>query len=337
MSTEHGTATPTPFADAGLPLPHTVTLPVLGIATRFATNDPAMLEIVDDAFGVWRELPPPEPRDGARSRVEVRIVVSGPRDADAGRGAAAIHHSMSDDLRFAARSADGSAETDPAPHLVVVRASAALVADRARFRTEMLEAAVLALLSCYDRHPVHAAAVAHRGHALLLAAPSGTGKSTLAYACHAHGLDLLGDDHVRVQLEPSPRVWGWPARVRLLAETAEHMGARYTPAHALDPKGKCVIDARVGMSASRLVADEAAVCVLSRDGGPLALAPLAPAETARALEDQLAPGFDRFPTRWPSVVRALSARGGWRLNLSHDPHEAVAVVRDLLSRRSRRA
>jgi hypothetical protein len=337
VSAEHGTATPAPYADAGLPLPYAVTLPVLGIATRFATNDRAMLEIVDEAFGVWRELPPPEPRDGARSQVEVRIVMSGPRDEDASRSAAAIHHSMSNDLRFVARCADGSAETDPARHLVVVRASAALAADRARFRTQMLEAAVLAVLSCYDRHPVHAAAVAHRGHALLLAAPSGTGKSTLAYACHAHGLDLLGDDHVRVQLEPSPRVWGWPARVRLLAETAARMGARYTPPHALDPKGKSVIDARAGMSASRLVADEAAVCVLSRDGGPLALEPLAPADIARAMEDQLAPGFDRFPARWPSVVRALSARGGWRLNLSHDPHEAVAVVRDLLSRQSRRA
>jgi hypothetical protein len=115
------------------------------------------------------------------------------------------------------------------------------------------------------------------------------------------------------------------------------MGARHTPAHALDPKGKSVIDVRAGMSASRLVADEAAVCVLSRDGGPLALEPLTPADTARALEDRIAPGFDRFPARWPSVVRALGARGGWRLNLSHDPHEAVAVVRDLLSQQSRRA
>jgi hypothetical protein len=115
------------------------------------------------------------------------------------------------------------------------------------------------------------------------------------------------------------------------------MGAVHGPAHALDPKGKSVIDARAGMRASRLVATEATVCVLSRDGGPLAIEPLAPAGVARALEEQLAPGFDRFPERWPSVVRALTARGGWRLNLSRDPHEAVPVVRDLLSRRSRRA
>ena len=323
--------------DGGVALPHAVTLPVLGVPTRFATNDRAMLELVEESFGVWRALEAHEWRDETARPVQVRIVVGADgEDVSADATGAPIRHHMSDDHRFVARSAYGVAESDPARRLVVVRASAALVADRARFRSDMLEAAVLAMLSCYDRHPVHAAAVAHGGHALLLAAPSGTGKSTLAYACHAHGLDLLGDDHVRVQLEPSLHVWGWPSRVRLLAETAERMGAAHEPAHALDPKGKSVIDAREGMRASRLVATEATVCVLSRDGGPLALEPLAPADVARALEEQLAPGFDRFPARWPSVVRALTARGGWRLNLARDPHEAVPVVRDLLSPPSRR-
>ena len=313
-------------------LPHAVTLPVLGIVTRFETDTAVVIDLVEDSFGVWRAL---EPRDGVdelHDPVRVRIVVTHDDGETADAEAAPIHHSMSDDLRFVARSVGSVAESDPERRLAVVRASAALVADRARFRSEMLEAVVLAMLSCYDRHPVHAAAVAHRGRALLLAASSGTGKSTLAYACHAAGLDLLGDDHVRVQLEPSMRVWGWPARVRLLAETAERLGVPHSTGQALDPKGKAVVDARAGMSASRLVADDATVCVLSRDGGPLALEPLSPADAARALEEQLAPGFDRFPARWPSVVRALTGRGGWRLNLSRDPLEAVPVVRDLLAR-----
>ena len=317
-------------------LPHTLTLPVLGIPTRFEADAPQVMEIVEEAFGVWCALEPREAIDETRDPVRVCIVVTEPRGDVVNAEAAIIQHSMSDDLRFVARSGDSVAESDPERRLAIVRASAALVADRARFRTEMLEAVVLAMLSCYDRHPVHAAAVAHRGHALLLAAPSGTGKSTLAYACHAAGLDLLGDDHVRVQLEPSMRIWGWPARVRLLAETAERMGVPHAPVHALDPKRKAVVDASAGVSASRLVADDATVCVLSRDGGPLALEPLSPAEVARALEEQLAPGFDRFPARWPSVVRALTARGGWRLNLSRDAHEAVPIVRDLLARYLRR-
>jgi hypothetical protein len=313
-------------------LVHERTLPVLGLPTRFATNEPAMLEIVDEAFGVWRALAAHDVLDADAGRVVQVSIAVVPDDDDApGAGSAVTVHEMSDDLRFVARLAGSTAESDPVNRVGTIRASRALVADRERFRTELLEAVVLALLSCYDRHPVHAAAVAHRGHALLLAAPSGTGKSTLAYACHAAGLDLLGDDHVRVQLAPSLRVWGWPGRVRLLAETAAQAGIAHPAMRLMNGKLKAVVDAREGVTAGRLVANEATVCVLSRDGGSVSLEPLAPDALARALEVQLAPGFDRFAARWPRVLGALTERGGWRLNLSHDPREALPVVRELLA------
>ena len=317
-------------------LPHEVTLPVLGLPTRFATNEPAMLEIVDEAFGVWRALAPHDVLDAETGRVaQVRVIVV-PDSGDAPDAkSAAITHETSDGLHFVARSAGSVAECDPAQRVATIRATSALVADREHFRTEMLEAVVLALLSCSDRHPVHAAAVAHRGHALLLAAPSGTGKSTLAYACHAAGLDLLGDDHVRVQHAPSLRVWGWPARVRLLAAEAARIGVPYAPVRAANGKVKTVIDASRGVTAGRLVATDATVCVLARDGDDsVSLEPLAPDVLARALEEQLAPGLDRFPARWPRVVGALTGRGGWRLNLSNDVRDAVPLVRELLAVRS---
>ena len=56
MTAQKLSASCAPHGDVDLPLPYAVTLPVLGIATRFATNDRAMLEIVDEAFGVWRAL-----------------------------------------------------------------------------------------------------------------------------------------------------------------------------------------------------------------------------------------------------------------------------------------
>lgn len=314
-------------------LPYVVTLPVMGLATRFSTNEPAALALVDEAFGVWRALGADEAHETEPERaVQVRIVVGTARRGDAlDTGSAPIEHEMSDDLRFVARSPGSVAASDPARRIATLEVSPALLADRSRFRTEMLEAVVLALLSCYDRHPVHAAAVGHRGHALLLAAPGGTGKSTLAYACHEAGLDLLGDDHVRVQLAPALRIWGWPARVRLRAETAARMGAADAATRVTDGKLKTVIDTRRGVTASRLVATGATLCVLSRDGSGVSLEALAPDALARALDDQLAPGFDRFPVRWPDVVRALTARGGWRLNLSNDARDAVPLVRKLLA------
>jgi hypothetical protein len=308
------------------------------VRTRFVTNEPAMLDIVEEAFGVWRVLEGHEVLDGEVRAVHVDItVVPDDRDDDSDARGAPMSHEMSDDLRFVARCAGSVATSDPARRLATMSATRALVADRARFRTEMLEAVVLALLSCYDRHPVHAAGVGHGGHALLLAAPSGTGKSTIAWLCHEAGLDLLGDDHVRVQLAPSLRVWGWPGRVRLVPETAAALGMPGLPVQLANGKRKAVIDASRGMSAGRLVASDATVCVLARDGGPLSLEPLAPAALVHALDQQLAPGFDRFPARWPDVARALTARGGWRLNLTSDAHDALPVVRDLLARAGRRA
>jgi hypothetical protein len=59
---------------------------------------------------------------------------------------------------------------------------------------------------------------------------------------------------------------------------------------------------------------------------------LGAAELARALDAQIAPGFDRFPKRWPVVRDRLATRGGWRLNLSPDPGEGVALVQRVLDR-----
>jgi hypothetical protein len=99
---------------------------------------------------------------------------------------------------------------------------------------------------------------------------------------------------------------------------------------------KAVIDARDGVGAGRLVATHATVCVLTRDGGAVSLEPLTPDALVRALEEQLMPGFDRFPARWPEVVRTLTAHGGWRINLSSDARDAVPFVRELLTMSARR-
>jgi hypothetical protein len=301
------------------PLSHSVTLPVLGIATRFDTNSSELLEIVEEAFGFWRALESREPHTwrGTGDPLLVRVFVVGGTDDDtSARGHAAIRARYPDDTRVVFESRGSVAVSDPLNGNAIVHATESLVADRMYFRAEMLEAVTLALLSHFDRHPLHAAAVARGGRAALLAGPSGTGKSSLAYLCHTAGLDLLGDDHVRVQLEPRVRIWGWPARVRLVAS---------------DGASKSVIDLRAGISAARLVASDFRVCVLTRDGGPASLEPLDAAGLARALEEQLSPGFDRFPTRWPAVARVLVSRPGWRLNLSSDPRDALALVNEVLA------
>jgi hypothetical protein len=297
----------------------TIELPVLGIRTRFETDDAEVARCIEEAFGVWRTL-------GDRSVTNVTgspplLVRVDVVPGDEGRlplgGHAVVRYTCPDETRVVVETAASIAVSDPLRREAVARVTKGLVVDRMHFRTEILEAVTLALLSHFDRHPVHAAAVAVRGRAVLLAAPSGTGKSTLAYACHAAGMDLLGDDHVRVQLEPEVRLWGWPARVRLALDD-----------HAEE---KSIVETRERMSAARLVAHDVTVCLLERDGGPASLTPIDAPTLARALDAQLAPGFDRFPARWPAVRDALAARAGCRLNLSSDPREGVALVRGMLA------
>ena len=306
------------------PRGYAIELPVLGIATRFETGDAEVARCVDEAFGMWRTLADRAVAGVTREPpllVCVEVVEGDEGPLPAG-GHAPVRYSCPDEARVVVETAASVAVSDPLRRQAMARVTTGLVADRAHFRTEVLEAVTLALLSHFDRHPVHAAAVALRGRALLLAAPSGTGKSTLAYHCHLDGLDLLGEDHVRVQLEPRMRVWGWPARVRLLVGATP--GERAAPGDA----EKTVIHLERG---TMLVADEIRACCLTRDGGPASLAPLDATTLARVLDEQLAPGFDRFPHRWPAVRDALARGGGWRLNLSRDPREGVALVRRALA------
>ena len=220
--------------------------------------------------------------------------------------------------------------SDPSRRESVAYVSTALVADADHFRTELLEATTLSLLSELDRHPLHAAAVAQDGRAALFAAASGTGKSTLAYLCRAAGYALMAEDRVYVQLDPALRVWGWPSRVRLLPEVAARLDAARSVVSDRGGKSKVEVDAATDVTEEELVASELVTCVLTRDGGPATLEPLAPDALERALSEQLAAGFDRFPTRWPAVRHALAARGGWRLNLSNDPTAALPLVHDVM-------
>lgn len=67
---------------------------------------------------------------------------------------------------------------------------------------------------------LHASAVEIDGRAVLLAAPSMHGKTTLAAGFAAGGHRLLAEDTVRCSLDEAPRVYPGPAVVRLRADMA---------------------------------------------------------------------------------------------------------------------
>jgi hypothetical protein len=310
-------------------LPHAVELPVLGIATRFETNSRYVHDLVMEAFGSWRCLPHDAqcfPSGGLRVRIVVR------EGGEGGLGHAPVRYFCPDATREVLHSPGSVGISDPLRGESVAYVTTTLASDRGHFRVMVLDAITLGLLSHFDRHPIHAAAVARGGRAVLLAAPSGTGKSTLAYTAHSAGFDVLADDHVWVQLAPALRIWGWPGRVLLPLDVASTFPEVAGPTTTSDDNGKHKLTYNLDAidDISQHVADRGVVCILERGRSNATLERLTPAALVDALAQQLTSGFDLFPERHDTVVRALTADGGWRLTLSDDPRQALPLLRTML-------
>lgn len=204
--------------------------------------------------------------------------------------------------------------------------SSAYLDEPSALRQEVLEPLVLMLLTRRDRTPLHASGFVADGLAVLLAGPSGMGKSCLARAADLAGLQVLSDDTVFVQLAPRLKVWGWPNAAHLLAQDAPQAAG---PTRSRKGKVKQIVPLR-SASPAAISCDCAVLCLLSRGGAPtLNRIP------AASVEERLWPldeGFDLLPGPIALAVASLSARGAWALSLSPDPTEAIELLVDNLAK-----
>lgn len=200
-----------------------------------------------------------------------------------------------------------------------------LLDDPQRLAAEVLDTLLLFLATRRGRVPVHASGIVIGGTAAVLAGPSGTGKSTLALAAHRAGLPVLSDDTVYVQTDPRLRVWGLPRPIHVFPHDAPGDGAGAMRLRSGRWKRA------VPLPAAPPPAERAALFLLER-GERVALHPADPDTAAGRMVALLEPGFDHFRGELPGVARALAAGGAWRLTLSADPAEAVAIIRRTLER-----
>jgi hypothetical protein len=315
----------------GTDLPYQTTLPVLGVNVALRSNARELIDAFEETLGPWRAL---EGRLDLISTEQVRgaLVLSDDREGEGPEPPVSYRISRPDRLVI---STPGSlAVSDAARREFTGSVTRELLSSGAHFRGKVLEAMVLAVVTWLDRQPLHASAVVRGGTALLLAGPSGTGKSTLAYAAARTGLAVLSEDTVFIQLEPRLRVWGVPHTVHLPPDAR-----RYFPELAGEPtrvlatgKQKVALRlAELGAASTALVLERAGICVMERSAGaPARYEPMSPRELEVALVRSREPGFDLFDNARAGVAGALCAGGAWCLTLADPPQDTVPLLHELL-------
>jgi hypothetical protein len=152
---------------------------------------------------------------------------------------------------------------------------------------------------------------------MILAGPSGTGKSCLAYAARRAGWPVLSDDIVYVQLRPTLAVWGLPQPIHLFREDAP------VATDALRWRNGKLKRAIAPDRERPLLARRAVLCPIER-GDAVALDVVRASVAPDILP--LEPGFDLRAPESRAAFTALSARGYARLTLGRDPTEAIAAL-----------
>jgi hypothetical protein len=300
-------------------------IPVLGIPTRFESNSPAILRVAEEAFGAWKVLCDGQPLDGPPALVRIDM-----RPGDEG-GVARVptRWTPADGGAWRLETPGSSGLSDPAARVARAAVTEALVADREHFRYGVLEALTLSLLTQYDRQPLHAAALVRGRTVLLLAGPSGMGKSTLVYAAVRAGLQVLAEDMVFLQLRPGLRVWGMPGYLHPDPGAREHFPELADSAPAVRANGKAKLALSLhalGAAAPWPVVERAGVCILERGTEGPSLVSLSAAEVERALTAEMEEGFDRFVDTIGAGIRLLAEHGGWRLTLAGPPDAALPLL-----------
>lgn len=302
-------------------LPHERRFAIAGVPVRFAAEEADLLAAVDLAFGRW-------PVAGADPRVTLRLLAE-----SEGREPPA-------EVPFRARLPDGDhlvmfsggslGFADAARGLGVCYISPTLREDPERLAFRLLTGLTLTLITRQDRVPVHAAVVERGGTALVLSAPSGVGKSTVAYAAREAGFHVVADDAAYIQQEPSFGLWGTPGTHDLPEDAPRWFAETGVREVMVMPNGHR--KRRVPRAAAVVGPwPDVRVCLLERRGGPLVRRRVAPDVLVERLAASLGPAADLYTGTLHRALRALAPAGGWCLNLGPDPREAVPHLIAMLS------
>lgn len=298
----------------------TLEAPVLGIPVSIETDSFTVLGLADSSFGPWRELPAALVEPGG---VSLRFVVSQDLADERLEIRYERHGATRIELLGAARG-----WADSATRRADVAVSPDLLQRPEQLRYQVVEAAVLFLLTGPNRFPVHASGVMKDGVALLLAGRSGAGKSTLAWLAGEAGWDVLSDDIVYVQTQPSWRLWAGGAARTYLAAGAEQFIAALGSHRAVLRDGRGSKYALGRPLPRPPLAGRAILCLLER-GAAVGFEPVPRDAALAALIGAPEPGFDVFPAMAARALGPLAERAV-RLETAADPRDVVPELDEIL-------
>ena len=281
---------------------------MMGRPVLISSADEALLAAIARTYAEWTVSPSVE---GPQIRLALEI------GAAEGRGESIALVVDGPQLRMTGTGVEGWADARSLE--ARCRIPKALAARPADLTREVADTLLLFLLTRSGRVPVHAAGVVIGNTAVVLAGPSGTGKSTLSLAAMARGLRILSDDTVYIQLQPSLRIWGFPRPVHVFPADAP----RFTDGTRLRA-GKLKVAVALPPHPGPPLADCVALVLLER-GDAVRLEPIERSVAIQALS-RLEPGFDLLAEESAAAIAVLAQAGAWRLTLSRDPVEAVEAL-----------
>jgi hypothetical protein len=300
-------------------------IPVLGVPVEFRSNDAGLLAAVEEDFGIWRVMKQ-HPSYVSGATISVRLILHEGNEKSDGR--VAINYRMPDAERVLLHTPGSLGVADVQRGEAIAYVTSSLLADREHFCYGVLDTLTLTLVTTRDRLPIHAALVSKGNKAVILAGPTGVGKSSLAYAAKISGWELLSDDACYVQLDPEFRLWGNPGRTYLPADTAAKLGTLLgrEPERIANGKLKIPVDLEWQSVTGPPVVTDVSTCLLSRSHGPVGLEQATPEEVSRALGDELDVTHDLYENSRGLALQQLAAKGGWNLTLSENPLEALQYL-----------
>ncbi len=302
---------------------------MLGIPVYFETNAIEILDVLQETFGLWASLTD-YPELVSRRAVRARFLLQGGDEGPHHHAPLTYRMPQFETVILETPGSHGVA--DATRREVVARVTEDLVGDRAHFRYGVVEALTLALLTRFDRLPFHAAAIVRGGNTLLLAGPTGAGKSTLCYVASRAGYRVLTDDAVYLQFVPRLRVWGIPGHLHLPREATQRFPELGGQIPSLLANGKEKVEVSVPAEATvtpPVVTGRAAVCILRGPTAKAAVSRLDRATVRQKLTARLEEGFEVFAEQMGWAIDVLAPHQGWLLDVGGKPDDAIPQLEEM--------